>query len=238
MKRFAITVIVFVMIALVVPGAVAQTPMSKVISPESLVYGRSYSEWSAAWEQWADSIPTASHPLFDNGDCGVGQSGPVWFLGGKFCANNATNCGYTGVVRSCKVPAGKSLYVAVLNSEDSVLEENNPNKQINELREFVSGNIDGATNVRFEIDNVPVPNLKNRFRVQSPAFGFTMPDDNFFTAVGEGPYKGGTYYPGVDDGIYVMLAPLSVGPHQIHLHGYFPVWNFTLDVTYQIMVVK
>jgi hypothetical protein len=238
MKRVALSVIAWMLMFLISPNLMAQSPISKVISPDSLVYGRSYSEWSAAWEQWADSIPTANHPLFDNGDCSVGQAGPVWFLGGKFCANNASNCGYTGVVRSCKVPYGKNLYVAVLNSEDSVLEENNPTKQINDLRIYTSSIIDGATRVAFDIDNVPVQQLKSRFRVQSPAFGFTMPDDNFFTAVGEGPFKGGTYFPGVDDGVYVMLAPLAPGPHKLHLHGYFPAYDFTVDVTYNLMVEK
>jgi len=56
----------------------------KVIDRDSVAYGRTYGDWMAAWDQWALSIPVANHPLFDNGDCSVGQSGPVWFLGGNF----------------------------------------------------------------------------------------------------------------------------------------------------------
>jgi hypothetical protein len=71
---------------------------SIVIDRDSIAYGRTYSEWSAAWEQWVYSIPASRHPLFDNGDCGTEQSGPVWFLGGssvrtvKF-APTRTSCG-------------------------------------------------------------------------------------------------------------------------------------------------
>src|ERR1035438_1335045 len=118
MKRIAFVAIVLSLAVLAVPSVLAQ----KVIDRDSVAYGRTYSEWSAAWEQWSYSIPASQHPLFDNGDCSVGQSGPVWFLGGKFCYNGGT-CSYTRVVRSCRIPVGKALYVAIFNGEDSALEE-------------------------------------------------------------------------------------------------------------------
>ena len=46
----------------------------KIFDRDSVVYGRTYGDWNAAWQQWADSISTANHPLFDNGDCSLGQS--------------------------------------------------------------------------------------------------------------------------------------------------------------------
>jgi len=162
----------------------------------------------------------------------------VWFLGGKFCSINNTNCGTTNVVRTCNLPAGKALYVAVLNAENSALELNDPKAQIADLRLASAAAIDGSTDVSIEIDGAAVPHLKDRFRVQSPAFVFTLPDDNLFNAVGEGPFTGGSYFPGVDDGVYVMLSPLPAGSHQVHFHGFFPAFNFTLDITYQLMVAK
>lgn len=237
MKRIlGIVLLVGVLAMLAVPSMVAQSSGPKVISPNSVAYGRTYSEWSAAWNQWADSIPVAHHPLFDNGDCSVGQSGPVWFLGGKFCAIDNPNCGTSNVVRSCTVPAGKALYIDVLSSEYSALEMNDPKAQIADLRTLAAGGIDGATDLSFEVDGAAIPHLQDRFRVQSTAFVFTLPDDNLFNAVGEGPYPGGAYFPGVDDAVYVMLSPLPAGPHQIHLHGFLPQWNFTLDITYNLMV--
>jgi len=44
----------------------------EVFSRESAPYGRSYGEWSAAWWQWALSMPAAKHPLFDTAQCGEG----------------------------------------------------------------------------------------------------------------------------------------------------------------------
>ena len=234
MKHIAVVAIVLGLALLVVPSAMAQF----VVNPSSVAYGRTYSEWSAAWQQWALSIPVAHHPLFDNDDCSVGQSGPVWFLGGKFCAIDNHNCGTSNVVRSCTVPAGTALHVAVVNAEWSVLEMNDPKVQIADLRSLAAGWIDASTNVWLTLDGVKVPHLKSNFRVQSPAFPFTIPDDNLFNAVGEGPYTGGAYFPGVDDGVYVMLSPLRPGPHQVHFHTYVPSYNFTLDITYNLTVTK
>jgi hypothetical protein len=238
MKRIIFVAMVLGLAMLSVPSVMAQSAGPKVIKPDSVVFGRTYGEWSAAWQQWALSIPVAHHPLFDNGDCSVGQSGPVWFLGGKFCALNNPNCGTVGVVRSCTVPAGKALYVPALNVEWSALELNDPKTQIADLRAAAAANMDDATNLTMEVDGAAIPHLKDRFRVQSTAFVFTIPDDNLFTAVGEGAFTGGAYFPGVDDGVYVMLAPLPAGPHKIHFHGYFPMYQFTLDVTYNLMVGK
>jgi hypothetical protein len=207
----------------------------KIFDRDSVVYGRTYSDWNAAWQQWADSIPTANHPLFDNGDCSVGQTGPVWFLGRKFVAvGGAAN--FDNVVRDCNVPAGKALYVAIYNAEDSVLEQptTGPPIQIGDLRAITAAEMDGVTNLAMQVDGENIPDVKERFRMQSPAFGFTLPADNFLTAIGEGPFEAGTYFPGVDDGYYVMVAPPSIGHHSIHFHGAAGV--DVLDVTYHINV--
>jgi len=236
MKRILAVAIVLALAVLTVPSVMANGwGEPKVIDRDSVAYGRTYSEWSAAWQQWALSIPVAEHPLFDNGPCSVGQSGPVWFLGGKFCALNNPNCGTTNVVRSCSVPAGKALYIPILNAEWSVLEMNNPLEQIDDLRSLAASDIDGTSN-EMDIDGKQIPNLLQNFRVQSAVFVFTIPDDNLFNAVGEGPYLGGAYFPGLDDGVYVMFPPLRAGSHTIHFHGYMPAFNFTLDITYNLTV--
>lgn len=237
MKRILVVAIVLVLAVLAVPSLVAQNPGPKVITPNSVAFGRTYSEWSAGWWQWALSIPASHHPLFDTADCSVGQSGPVWFLGGKFCANGAS-CDFTGVVRSCSLPAGKTLYIPVLNAENSALELNDPKAQIADIRASLAAAMDGASDFSFEIDGAAIPHLKDRFRVQSTATVFTIPDDNLFTAIGEGNFTGGAYFPVMDDGVYVMLSPLPAGPHQIHFHGAFPQFNFALDVTYNLTVAK
>jgi hypothetical protein len=209
-----------------------------------VAFGRTYSDWAAAWQQWAQSISVSVHPLFDNGDCNTQQSGPVFFLGGSF--KSAT------VTRTCTVPAGKALFFPVVNFEDSTLEEsvagNGPctptstqATTINCLRQNAQGFIDPATNLVVTIDGESVPNLKTGFREQSVAFDFTLPSsDNVFNNNGDkqppGGFLGGTYSLAVDDGIYVMLAPLSTGTHKLHFTATLPQVPFTLDVKYTLIV--
>ncbi len=231
MKRIVVIAIVLGLTMLAVPSALAQW----VLPPDSVVYGRTYSEWSAEWWQWAFSIPVATHPLFDNGNCSVGQSGPVWFLGGSFVSNTA--------VRSCTVPAGKMLFFPILNGEDSNVEESFNNgcsdsilgSTIVGLRKCATAGQDGLS-LSATIDGFSVPNIAHTFRFQSPAFSFTLPDDNLLKATTGNPYAAGTYL-SVGDGYYLMLAPLWPGNHLIHFHGSAPN-GFTLDITYHLTVTK
>src|SRR5437016_6031844 len=55
-----------------------------VFPPQSSPYGKSYSQWSAAYWQWLFALPVDGHPGTDSPDFDVtdGQSGHVWFLTG------------------------------------------------------------------------------------------------------------------------------------------------------------
>ncbi len=247
-----------IILGLTTPG-VAQV----IIAPDSVAYGRTYGEWAAAWWQWALSIPATAHPLFDTpagnpADCGTGQrepngaTGPVFFLGGKFCRSDDATCTPGTATRNCTVPAGKALFFPVVNAEFSTLEETtNPSTSvpgcgpgptgltINCLRLAAQAAIDPTTNLAVQIDGRPIRDLKSKFRVQSPAFDITLPtNNNLFNAIGEGPFNGGTYSPSVDDGVYVMLAPLSTGSHRLRFTGTFAQVNppFVVDITYNLTV--
>jgi len=59
----------------------------KVVAPDKTFRGLTYGEWSVEWWQWALSLPTDAHPLFDTAPASEGQVGNVWFLGVKFDGN-------------------------------------------------------------------------------------------------------------------------------------------------------
>ena|SRR5438552_3581682 len=224
--------------------AAGQNP--RVFPVGSTPYGKTYGEWSAAWWQWDTSLPATAHPLFDTADCGAGQSGPVWFLGGKACATPAPpeGCNANLAVRSCTVPVGKAIFFPILNSEDSVVEENAGFGCLQgtteaALRSCAAFFMDGVTDLACEIDGHSVQNLDS-FRVQSPLFEFTLAShDNAFAAVGETGVPDGATSQAVSDGVYVMLAPLSAGQHTLHFHGRLTCsvcGNFSLDITYHLTV--
>lgn len=219
----------------------------KYFSLDSVIYGRTYSDWSAAWQQWAGSMPWTAHPLFDTADCSVGQSGPVWFLGGKFCPTNAEPGECPGpqdaFTRSCEdhVPAGKALYFPILNYACLDIEAANNNcgdagPYIAEIRSEV-GSIDlFAGGLEVTVDGKKITgNLKEIFHVQSIVYTSSLPEDNLLIGIGYENIPAGTYW-GVDDGYYVMLKPLSPGDHTINFKGGFPAFDFYLDVTYELTV--
>lgn len=216
----------------------------KVFPRDSVVNGRTYSDWSAAWQQWAGSMPWTKHPLFDTADCSEGQSGPVWFLGGKFCATDGSGeCPGPDepFERSCTVPAGKALYFPILNyaclnveAEQGYCGDAGP--FINQIR-FEVGSYDpyaGGFEVTLDGKNLK-GDLKEKFHVQSNVYTSSIPDENLLTGLGYEGIPGGTYW-GVDDGYYVMLKPLSPGAHTLNFKGGYPDFDFYIDVTYELIV--
>src|SRR5262245_2009122 len=55
---------------------------------------KSFQKLSAAWWQWALSVPPGASPMFDTtGDkCMVGQHGSVWFLAGSYVGTVTRTC--------------------------------------------------------------------------------------------------------------------------------------------------
>jgi len=110
MKKNSLWTLILVVVVVTLPlSAMAENPNPGVLPPHSHTYGKTLGEWSAAWWQWAAGIPAENNPLRDETgeDCGIDQSGKVWFLGG-------TQGG--AVERECTVPPGKALLFPVLNA--------------------------------------------------------------------------------------------------------------------------
>ena len=215
-------------------------PNPGILPLDSKPYGLTYGEWSAKWWQWEYSIPLTQNPLID--DTGVnaanGQSGPVWFLAGRFCT---LPCEYPAAAtanREVNVPAGKALFFPILNVENDNLLYPSPFSE-EELRNVAQAQMDTAENLEAEVDGVSIKKLES-YRVKSPVFTFHIPENNIYDLFGfDLPAQD---VPGaVDDGVYLMLHPLPVGRHIIHFKGDFPQnapWGgFALDITYTINVV-
>lgn len=194
-----------------------------VLPSNSKPYGMTYGEWSARWWQWAISLPTDNNPLFNTADCSTGQLGPVWFLGGSFVS--ATD------VRNCNVPFGKALFFPIVNNECSDL-ESPPwyGATPEERRACAPLVINTVSDIAAEIDGVPIQNLE-AYRVLSPNFYFTAPPNNLLGVPADTGQS-------VGDGYYLMVAPLRSGPHTIHFTATINMFDFVLDITYHINVMK
>jgi hypothetical protein len=176
---------------------------------DSKPFGRTHSEWGNRWWQWAFASPVTNHPLID-ADCSVGQSGPVWFLGGSFGGDAGT--------RHCTVPASKALFVTPMNVECSVIEGEGP--AVEQLQECARADQDSVFALSVTIDGQPVPNPFDYRVGTGPGFAITLPENNVF-GLWRLSVPAGTYAPLAQDGFYLMLS-FSPGVHTLELSGKLP----------------
>ena len=220
----------FVLGILILAGAAPALAVSPELDSFS---GRSYGELTAAWWQWVYSFPAAQSPQIQQGavDCGVSQSGPIWFLAGS-------PTGTDTYVRSCAIPHQKALFFPVLNS--SWVNEPGETVTVAEKRDILDGVLSdvrpGVLNSRACRLEVTVDGAISTFsvptvRVQSPPFAASK-------------VPGHVDPESISDGFWVLLPPLSQGQHVIHIGGAFCEFDSTeihpfiggVDITYNLTV--
>ena len=202
-----------------------------ILPPQSYAYGKTYAEWSVNYWQWVFSLPATNSPL-DTGDCSAGQSGPVWFLAVPFgCATNT---------RSCTIPAGVALFFPISDGfADNTDCPSADTFSVEQLMGLAASFVELSSGMSCTIDGVPVKGLEDSitspYRVGPQVFNHTLASTdniyaNFFglTCIPDGI----TVYPTVDDGVYLLLAPLSAGQHTIHV----AIESCHHDITYHLTV--
>ena len=189
------------------PGQAAGNPSPGVSPPNAKAFGKSYSDWSAEWWKWSLKIDTAVHPSL-GGACTEGQSGKVFYIAADFL-------GGSGV--PCTIPAGKAIFVAIVNSECSTVEPppfHGDNEE--ELTDCATcwGDHIVPSSVQATLDGVPLKSLTS-YRALSPMFPFVFPASNIFGIPGPGSGLS------VSDGYWLMIPPLSAGVHTLSFSGAF-----------------
>jgi len=184
-------------------------PIAK-ISPETIMYPRSYQPFGKSWEKWAAtwcnwllSIPKDKNPAVDE----TGENSPqnqddtnVWFLAGSF-GNTLP------VKRKCTVPKSRALLFPIANKEDSFAEDQDLIYE-EELALRARKSMDRLICLELMVDGKKLPNL-NEYRVMSDFFDLVFPENNVYD-VKVGLTRA------VCDGYWAFLRPLSVGSHEIY----------------------
>ncbi len=211
-----------------------------VLPPNSHAYGKTYGAWSAAWWQYVVAQPVSSNPLFDptGAGCRNGQSGKVFFLVGDA----------TSPRDQCTVPAGKALFFPLVNAFNVNTPSVEPPKTAQEAWDELEGIFGPFSALHASIDGVAVANLDPATtpyracagpdaRCGAPAFSMFLPAENIF---GNPGITEGTYEPAVADGFYLMLAPLTRGPHTITFggEGLYAGSPIVQNTTYNLVVSK
>jgi len=213
---------------------VERNPNPGVIPPHGRPYGLTYGEWGAQWWRWAYSFPLAQFPPLQSGevDCSLGQSGSVWFL--------AVTVGQGPVTRSCTIPAGKALFFPIITYlNDYPCPDPNfqppPGQTLEEfLTEGAAAIIDAVTQLEVVVDGQHLNDLFS-YRATSRLFTFTADP----SLVALDPCVTGTSQFGVTDGYWILLRPLSPGPHTIFFHAVLDFGGgntFEVQVTYNLTI--
>lgn len=257
------------LVAVMALGAIAPAPAAQaknlnpgVIPPHASYNGHTYAEWSNMWWQWAFSIPwhdaqgNVLNPVADETgvDCGVGQSGHVWFLAMPLAVPGQPS----HVIRDlrCTMPHGKAIFLPVQPwSNDNYSQLPDPTctpnyptcyslqflrDQMADLFETTFAN--GCPDCQVEVDGRSLQGIfGNGDRVGADNIPYSVsipnaPKDNPYNYVGF-PLQGQAepIYPQISDGWYVILTPLSAGEHTIYVHTAYPDW-FNWDITYHLTV--
>ena len=220
-RRWRIVATVAVLCALApstTAGALQVNP--RVLPPVAHPFGKTYGEWGARWWQWALGGNADDNPVLDptGANCGVGQSGRVWFLAGTFGGP---------AERACTVPIGEALFFPLVNQAFIATE---PGETAETAHAAVTAVIDAVdtSSLFATVDGASVSGLAS-YRAPSPTFSVTLAEDNVFGL------PAGVYGPAAADGFYLMLAPFQRGPHTVHFGGEFGDGT-PVDVTYHLTV--
>jgi hypothetical protein len=201
----AICIVFGLTLLVIVPSLVSVHALDAIFQPGEKPNGLMYGQWSVKWWQWALSIPSDRNPISDESGkyCNTSQNDPyAWFLAGS---------GGGKVVRDCSVPYGKAIFFPVLNVECSFAESPTAKTEA-DLRNCAHADQNTVSYLALTIDGTNFPNLKS-FRVDSPLFSFSTPENGLFDLHSVTSQA-------VSDGFYVMVRPLSVGTHEIHIFGF------------------
>jgi hypothetical protein len=210
--------------------AAASNPLN-IFPPGSKPYGLTYAEHIKNFWKWSLAIPAKDNPINDptGVKCTNGQSNTnssVFYL--------AFNNGGISQ-RTCKVPAGKGLFIPVMQVENS--DKETPNASVQDLDKGATKDQDSVNSLYLKIgDKQYNYNDLNKYRTHTDAFDVVFPDNGIF-----GVMKGGVSK-AVADGRYILTEPLAKGTYTIQFKSSLLCQdpdcadpNFAQDIKYTII---
>jgi hypothetical protein len=243
--RLISTITGFALLAAIATPSMAgdqNTCPSSVIPPvvPTHPYGLTYAEWLTKWWQWSLAFPVSADPEYGTADISASQHGDVWFLPAPLGGGTAT--------RSGNVPEDTALFVPILTFEaDNTGCPTYGNATAAQLLALVQGGWSGVATTSCSIDGVAVTGMDNptssAYLTTTAPFTYKLASTdnvlaNYTGFVGETCIPDGTTVsPTVAEGVCVMIAPLSVGPHTIHIAATAPAYGIVYDVTFNLTVV-
>lgn len=223
-------------------GGASSSTAPRIYRPTESPLGRSHQDWLAAFFQWYLSIPKSTHPR-DGGDCRQNQSGEVWFL--------TTGHNHQATTRTCRVPAGVSLFVATTASITYPMPDcgyceqaGDPEtwfaklpSEVEKTRLIIAGDINTFETDGHSFDVGP----QYLWATEGPFLAAAPPEDPYFFCTGPMSqaacgWPAAPLRPFGAAAFAVMLEPLTPGPHTIRFGATATTFDWDTDVTYEILV--
>lgn len=184
---------------------VAASTSVNIFPPGSTPYGLAYPEHIENYWKWALGIPAKENPINDQtGEaCATGQSNTnssVFYL-------TFNNGGVSE--RVCKMPAGKALFIPVMQVEIS--DKDIPGAKPEDLKAETKRDQDSVNSLYLQI-NDKVYNYEDliKYRTATDIFDVDYADNGIFGIVEGGPTKAHA------DGFYIITEPLQKGNYTVH----------------------
>jgi hypothetical protein len=190
-----------------------------VVAPNSVVAGKSISDWTADWWAWALRAPNATDPLSDTTGAyaNVNNAGPVFFVAG----NTAT--------RTFTVPAGTPLLLPLINAFDI---EPDTSFTLADREAAATLVVDAfmasvdQNSLFASIDGNSIANLSD-YQEVTDLFGFGPVQAGSVLNEYYGVAAGTDTYPTKSGGYWLMIDGLAPGPHTLEFGGSFE--GFSVD---------
>jgi hypothetical protein len=222
-----LSILLFSFVMLPVAGS---NPVN-IFPPGSKPYGLPYDKHIENFWKWTLGIPAKDNPINDpTGEkCATGQlntNSSVFYL--------AFNNGGISE-RTCKVPAGKGLFIPVMQVELS--DKDTPGATVEELKLSAKTDQDSVNSLYLKIGDKEY-NFEDlrKYRTDTDGFDVDYADNGIFGIVEGGPTKA------VADGYYIMTDPLQKGNYTIHYKSSLSCLepgcaepNFAQDIKYNII---
>jgi hypothetical protein len=202
-----------------------------IFPPGSKPYGLTFAEHQKNFWKWVLEIPANESPVNDpSGEkCANGQSNSnssVFYL-------SFNNGGISE--RTCKIPAGKGLFIPIMQVEFS--EKEVPNASIEDLRRTVTKDQDSVNSLYLKIGDKEYKYADLlKYRTQTDVFEVAFPDNGIFGVIEGGVSKV------IGDGFYIITEPLTKGNYSVHFKSSLICLdpdcaepNFAQDIKYNII---
>ena len=220
----SISVLSLLLFSLTLSPVAGQSSIN-ILPPGGKPYGLTYADHIKNFWKWTLGIPAKGNPMNDpTGEkCAIGQnaSSPVFYL-------ELNNGGMSQ--RTCKVPAGKALFIPVMTVEES--DKESPGASDQDLSKSATTDQDSTNSLYLKIGDKEY-NYQDllKYRVHTDAYNLNFANNGIFGIIQGGPTRD------VADGFFVMTEPLAKGTYFIHYKSSccLSASPFAQDITYTII---